>query len=194
MISSRTWPTYASPVRKRPTSCPREMADASAVFHASMDFFEQGLTEDAPPAEPAKAMLTEPTMDDGRAAGTSASLRVDVTGNAALTFSLGGAGAEASSSSRGASGDSATGAPRAGPASQVSRARRTCATKAPPPQEASRRRRHRGDLAASPQRRLAARLQPGPWPVGGGGLRPALLPPRASLTTRGPGLGLRGGG
>ena len=91
------------------------MADTLAVFQASMDFFEQGLAEDALPAEPAEAMLAEPTMDDGRAAGSSASLRVDVTGNAALTFSSGGAGAEASSSSGGASGDSATGAHSKGP-------------------------------------------------------------------------------
>ena len=71
-----------------------------------MAAFEQGLAEDVPRAEPAEEMLTEPAMNDNRAAGPS--LRVNVTGNTALTFSSGGAGAEASSSSGGASGDSAT--------------------------------------------------------------------------------------
>ena len=164
-----------------------------------MDFFEQGLAEDAPPAEPAEAMLTEPAMDDGRAAGTSASLCVDVTGNAALTFSSGGAGAEASSSSGGASGDSATGikrpqqGPRMAPHEHHQRqgrrqaARQPALLRSPRPRllerdpqarchgqgeraqqkrhlpselEACRRCRHRWDLAASPQRRPAARLQP----------------------------------
>ena len=44
-----------------------------------MAAFEQGLAEDVPRAEPAEKMLTEPAMNDNRAAGSS--LRVNVTGN-----------------------------------------------------------------------------------------------------------------
>ena len=77
-----------------------------------MATFEQNLAEDAPRAEPAEEMLTKPAMNDGRVASSPASLRVDVTGNTTLTFSSGGAGAEASSSSGGALGNSATGIKR----------------------------------------------------------------------------------
>ena len=194
-----------------------------------MATFEQNLAEDAPRAEPAEEMLTKPAMNDGRVAGSPASLRVDVTGNTTLTFSSGGAGAEASSSSGGALGNSATGikrprlevaktgAPRApggrsfhppprprllerdlqagrhgqGEGAQQKRhlpgERTTCRRYRlrpgwPLTTPSEREARHRGHLAAPPRRRPTAQLQPGPRSGcgrGGGGLRPALLPPRA---------------
>ena len=110
--------------------------------------------------KPAEDMRTEPAMHDDHTAGFSSSLCVSV----------------------------ASARPPAG--RTVSRARRTCTTKRylPCKSEARRRCRHRWDLAASPQRRPAARFRnPGLGPRRGrGGLWPASLPPRA--VTDGAGL------
>jgi hypothetical protein len=95
----------------------KEMTDAEHIFQTAAAAFEQNLAdliEVTRRTAPAEDMRAESAAHGDRAAGNTASLRVNVasTGSASLSISSGGAGAGTSSSAGGSPGDSAVGGKR----------------------------------------------------------------------------------